>query len=165
MINPTNSKKDGFLASIPTSSIDSKDDTLTRRCKFNFSYMDFSQPAGQKFEEWTHEQLFKLLDKLCAYCKEPLKYWENQKIGGKKNSVLEIYGGFPRVSDFKHPPHVPHQAMWARFRLESSVRLVGFVLPPEYDKKQHPGTGLYFDCNTFYVVFLDVDHRFYKTKK
>lgn len=79
MINPTNSRRDSFLPSIPTASIDSKEDNLTKRCKFNFSYIDFSQSAGQKFEEWTHDQLSKLMDKLCAYCKEPLKYWENKK--------------------------------------------------------------------------------------
>lgn len=166
MIKPHNSKKNGFLDRIPKVSIESANDTLTKRCKFNFSYMDFSQSAGQKFQDWTHEQLSKLLDKLYFYSKEPLKYWKEQKTGiKKKNSVLEVYDKFPLNSNFTHPKHVPHEAKWARFRLEYSVRLIGFVLPSEYDKKEHPGTGFYFDCNTFYVVFLDIDHDFYQTPK
>lgn len=93
--------------------------------------------------------------KLSAYSKGPLKYWENQKIA-EKITVLEIYGGFPRVSDFKTPSTCSASSNVGKIELESSVRLVGFVLPPEYDRKQHAGTGFYFDCNTFYVVFLDL---------
>ena len=163
--------KDAFLSSIPTVSIDKKEDLLTSRCKFNFHYMDFSQAAGQKFEDWTHKQLSELLNKLKNYCERSLFYWSQQPIGkgkshGKKrNKVLEIYGNFPPKSKtlFKHPMHVPHQAKWARFRLESDSRLAGFVIPPEYDGMEHNGTKKRFDCNTFYVVFLDQNHKFYNS--
>ena len=160
-----NSKKDNFLKSIPTASIDSINDTLSKRCKFNFSYMDFSQQAGQKFEDWTHNQLSKLLDKLKEYCQHSLKDLQNMRIGSKNNTILEVYGSFPKKSDFYHPTYVPHQAMWARFRLENKVRLAGFILPFEYESKKHSKTKNTFDCNTFYVVFLDANHRFYITKK
>jgi len=160
-----NTRKEAFLNNIPCVSIDDIKNDLTKRCKFNFSYMDFSQSAGQKFEDWSHEQLAKLLNKLHNYSKESLKRWKNQKIGSKKQNVLEVYEKFPNHSDFIRPKHVPHQAFWARFRLESSVRLIGFVLPDNYHKKEHKGTKELFDCNTFYVVFLDANHRFYKTKK
>lgn len=156
-----NRKKDSFLKSIPTASLDSDSDCLSKKCKFNFAYMDFNQPAGQKFKDWSQGQLSKLLDKLHSYSKETLKYWTNERIGSKANKVLEIYGNFPKNSEFTHPKHVPHQVTWARFRLESSVRLIGFVLPQEYDKKKHPQMNFYFDCNTFYVVFLDANHKFY----
>jgi hypothetical protein len=33
-----NSKKLNFLSSIPTTSLDDKENDLTARCKFNFSY-------------------------------------------------------------------------------------------------------------------------------
>lgn len=163
----SNSKKNNFLNSIPQKSLDSYDDDITARCKFNFSYFDSSQQAGQKFEDWTQDQLSKLLNKLKEYSKYSLKHWQNQKIGSGKHrkNILEIYGNFPRKSDFSFPPHVPHQVSWARFRLEQAVRLIGFVIPDSYLKKEHTKTGLPFDCNTFYIVFLDKYHRFFLTKK
>ncbi len=160
-----NSKKDKFLGSIPVASLDLQNDKITEKCKFNFSYMVFSQSAGQKFEDWDKNQLVKLLDKLCGYSEQPLKYWQKQRVGSNNNKVLEVYGSFPLRSDFQHPKHVPHQALWARFRLESSVRLIGFVIPESYDKQKHKGTKCLFDCNVFYVVFLDANHRFYISKK
>ena len=60
-----NSQKNSFLASLeerPSLECDKND--LTLRCKFNFSYFDTSQSAGQDFKDWTPEQLQKLLDKL-----------------------------------------------------------------------------------------------------
>lgn len=149
-----NKKKNSFLNSIPTASIEPDKDTLTPRCKFNFSYMDFNQPAGQKIEKWTNTQLHKLFNKLHKYCKKPLKYWEKQSIGKKKGHILKVYGNFPKHSDFVHPKHVPHQVLWGRFRMEYSVRLVGFIVPYEYGNTKNEKTGYYFDCNTFYVVFL-----------
>lgn len=158
-----NSKKESFLSSIPTASLDSDGDDLTKRCKFNFSYLDSTQKAGQKIEDWSLSELQKLFDKLHQYSRESLKYWQKQPIGSGRNHVLEIYKKFPVRSDFQHPKHVPHQVLWSRFRLEGSVRLVGFVVPDDYDNKRHKKTQQCFDCNTFYVVFLDAEHRFYKT--
>jgi len=74
---------------------------------------------------------------------------------------LEVYNQFPSKSDFSHPQFVPHEAMWARFRLEGSTRLIGFMIPAEYDGTAHQKTKMLFDSNVFYVVFLDKDHRFY----
>ncbi len=60
---------------------------------------------------------------------------------------------------------IPIEAKWGRFRLKSKVRLVGFVIPEEFHDKIHEKTGLRFDKNTFYVVFLDKEHKFYKVEK
>ena len=160
-----NRKKDDFLNSITIASLNDKKDNTARRCKFNFSFLDTSQSAGQKFADWQNTQLLKLLDKLTYYCKESLSYWKKQSIGKGKWHILEVYDNFPYKSDFSHPKHVPHQALWARFRLEKKRRLIGFVIPLEYSDKEQGNSGFRFDCNTFYVVFLDKDHRFYKTKK
>ena len=152
-----NSGKDKFISKYANkASIDSIQDTLAARCKFNLSYFDV-QNASQSFEGWTHEQLVSLLNKMKEYSREPLKYWIHQ-------NVLEIYGQFPSRSNLTEPNHVPHQARWARFRLEKAVRLVGFTLPDDYDGKQHEGTKKYFDSNVFYIVFLDQDHQFYPMK-
>ena len=158
-----NSRKDAFLTRFPTASIDSKTDKLASKCKFNFGYFTNSQRAGQDFKDWSNEQLLKLLDKLVSYSKESLSHWENQPIGKGSGHVLEVYGKFPTNSDFEHPKHVPHQACWGRFRLESSVRLAGFIIPKDYDNKQQNSSSFKFCSNTFYVVFLDKDHKFYKS--
>ena len=159
-MNPyRNKKKKSFIDKIPTNSLDDTNQNIGNRSKFNFSYFDNCQAAGQDFNNWTKEQLLKLLGKLKEYSREPLDHWTTIKIGSGRHryNVLEEYGSFPRTSDFIHPKHVPHQASWARFRIDQSVRLIGFRIPEEYKGK--------FDRNTFYIVFLDKDHRFYKTNK
>lgn len=163
MTNFNNSKKDKFLSSIPIVSLYEDTNDITNRSKFNFSYFDESQTAGQKFEDWDHNQLVKLLNKLKEYSRHSLQHWKTQKIGsGKKRwNVFQVYGGFPKKSDFSFPKHIPHQANWARFRLEYSVRLIGFIIPEQDHKKEHQKTKEFFDCNTFYVVFLDRNHKFY----
>ena len=160
-----NQKRKSFLEALPKVSIDNTDDLLTMKCKFNFSYFDSSQEAGDDFSDWSAPELSKLLDKIKEFSKDSLVHWKHQPIGSgrHRSNVLEVYDSFPSNSDFIHPKHIPHQASWARFRLESSVRLVGFVIPEEYHDKFHETTGVRFDKNVFYVVFLDKDHRFYKT--
>lgn len=162
-----NSKQKSFLNSdLFKVSLDDKNNDLTSRCKFNLSYFDNSQETGQDFNDWTEAQLVKLLNKLKEYSKSSLKYWSNQKIGtGKhKKDVFANYGSqFPSNTDFKRPSYIPHQVEWARFSLENKVRLIGFVIPHEYHGEIHSQTKEIFDENTFYIVFLDKDHKFYKT--
>jgi hypothetical protein len=154
-----NSKKESFLESIPIISLDNDLDELTIRCKFNFSYFDASQ--GQDFSDWDANELLKLLNKLKEYSKQSLQYWEAQRAG--KYSIFVKYEAFPSNSNFYHPKHIPHQIIWARFHLENKPRLIGFVVPAEYEDTIHKITGKRFDSNTFYIVFLDRDHEFYKT--
>ncbi|MBM6550762.1 hypothetical protein [Marinomonas ostreistagni] len=159
-----NSRKDGFLSKIPTISIFSENNDLSKRCKFNFSYFDRDQDAGQDFKDWNQDNIVKLIDKLINYSKDSLEHWQREKIGRGSGHVLEVYGDFPKKSDFSHPKHVPIEAKWARFRIDSSTRLIGFVTPETcHDMKQ--GSSEWKFCkNTFYIVFLDDEHRFYKTK-
>ncbi|WP_321416455.1 hypothetical protein [uncultured Desulfobacter sp.] len=162
-----NSKKNRFLEKRIKASIESHQDTLIERCKFNFSYMDFSQKSGQTFNELEKKQLADLLNKLKDFSKETLGYWENMKMGGGKKgknyNVLEIYGDFPKKSEFHHPVFVPHEARWGRFRLNNLERLIGFTLPPKYHNTRPFKKDYCFDCNTFYVVFYDPKHKFYAT--
>ncbi len=160
-----NRKKLEFFSDFPLPNLDSEDDLLTTRCKFNFHYMDFNQKAGQKFSDWKQTKLAGLLDKLRIYGEQPLSYWEQQRAGSKDGKVLTIYGKFPAKSKtkFKNPKKtVPHQARWGRFRLGAGARLVGFVIPDDYHGKIHPNTKMRFDYNTFYAVFLDMKHEFWK---
>jgi hypothetical protein len=155
-----NSGKEGFLSSIPTASIELDSDLLADRCKFNFAYFEV-QDAGQSFSDLTHENMAGLFNKLKDFSKESLDYWRNQRVG-KSGYVLSTYGKFPSKSDFKQPKHVPHQAEWGRFRLDWASRLCGFTIPKCFDGKMHKGSGKLWCSNTFYIVFLDEEHKFYK---
>jgi len=146
-------------------SLEDINNDLTLRCKFNFSYFDSSQVAGQKFSDWTQKQLCDLLEKLKNYTTKPLSYWRNLRVGGGGLRTLAIYGGVPSKSEFKHPKFIPHQAQWGRFRLAYKIRLVGFTIPTALHNTFHPKTGEFFDKNTFYVVFLDENHMFYITEE
>lgn len=148
--------KENFLAKLPTYLIENVRNKFSQNINFNFQFFDNSQPDGQDFKDWNHEQLYKLLDKLKEYCKNTLQYWQTMRIGKGSKTVLEIYDRFPVKSDFHHPKHVPLDVAWARFRLESDMRLVGFVVNKETCRQLaiHP--------NIFYVVFLDRNHKFCK---
>lgn len=158
-----NKRKISFLASIPTISIESQDNDLARRAKFNFSYFIRQAQAGQAFDEWTNDELVELCNKFVAYSREPLAHWEKTRAGMGGGHILELYKKFPDRSNFTEPTHVPLQAIWGRFRIDRATRLVGFVLPVDYNGTKHH-CGHLFDCNTFYIVFLDKNHDFYLMK-
>ena len=160
MGNKNKNKRAGaFLDSIPLASIENKDDKLAQKCKFNFSYF-INDSAGQDFRDWTQKQLYELFDKLKAYSEFSLSHWEKQKLGN--HPLFVKYSQFPTNTDFEVPKSIPHQAIWSRFRLEGDSRLIGFVLPDEYRDEEQNKSGFRFDTNTFYVVFLDEHHKFYK---
>ena len=149
-----NTKKKDFLDSLKLPSLNDSNNDLTTRCKFNFSYFDSSQNAGQKFSEWSHKQLYDLLGKLKNFTTNSLDYWRQKRAGKGGLKILEIYRSFPLKSEFDRPKYIPHQVQWSRFRLGHKIRLAGFTIPPEIHKTPHIKTGEYFDKNTFYVVFL-----------
>lgn len=161
--NPRAQSKITDIASI--ASLDSKTDKITERCKFNFHYFHYQDEVSQKFEEWDHNELSKLLNKLKNYSEKSLDAWSKTAIGGKSFNVLEIYDYFPSNTDFTKPKHIPEEVKWARFRLEQKVRLIGFVIPDNYEGEMHDTTGVFYDTNTFYIVYLDRDHRFWKTEE
>jgi hypothetical protein len=158
-----NTNKSSFLNSIPKASIELDTDRIAIKCKFNFSYFTCDQDKASDFSDITNLQLVRLQEKLVNYSKESLEHWQKMGIGNgkKRQHVLEVYGGFPKKSAFTHPIHIPHQALWARFRLEGDARLVGFVIPEEYSNQKQNNNKFLFCCNTFYIVFLDCEHNFY----
>ena len=159
MKRPENKRKETFLSGMPEITIEALQDKFQNNLRFSFRFFDNSQSAGQDFKDWSHEQLYKLFDKLKQYCHEPMNYWLSQPIGsgrGRKH-VLEIYGRFPVKSDFIHPKFIPLDVDWARFRLEHDMRLIGFIV------SQENCTQFCLQANTFYVVFLDELHKFYKS--
>lgn len=160
-----NSKSKLFIKKLSDlRSLEANDNDLATRSKFNFSYIDPSQEAGQDFSDWSQLQLINLLNRIKEYTAKPLDYWRNERVGGGGLKMLANYGTFPAKSLFTCPKHIPHQAEWARFRLGSKIRLIGFTVPTELHKTPHQKSGELFDKNTFYVVFLDRDHKFYITE-
>lgn len=156
-------KKDRFLRELPTNSIDSSD--LASRCKFNFSYFHHDQEFASNFADLEKDSLSELLDKLKEYSKFTLQHWSRARVGGSGRSVLEIYDKFPNPSGFTRPVHVPHDVLWGRFRLEGAVRLVGFVIPASMAGTRATNCEGSYCTNTFYVVFIDTQHKFYITKR
>lgn len=155
-----NSKKQKYLDSIPEYELRSPACNLSERCKFNFSYIDFEQEPSTSFNDWDAGNLVRFLNKLKELSRCSLKYWKTQRYG--QGSVLSVYGSFPKKSDFIHPKHVPLDVLWARFRFEGDLRLVGFVVPDGFDGQLDEPSNQRFCRNTFYAVFLDEEHNFYK---
>ncbi len=100
-----------------------------------------------------------LLQKLAEYTKYSRLHWKNQKINGL--SLLAEYGNFPINSELKIPFNIPNskELIWSRFRLMQKVRVCGFFVTDDIAKEFSLST------NTFYIVFLDKEHLFYKTEK
>ncbi len=164
MAKKGNSKRSSFLSTIPQISLNAIENNLAQRCKFNFSYFVNSDEAGQDFGDWTQEELVKLLEKLKEYSKFTLSHWKTKKVGNYP--VFANYGSaFPTNTDFTEPSHIPIEVEWCRIHLENKPRLIGFVLPDSYHDEIQDSNFFRFDKNTFYVVFLDKEHKFYKINK
>ena len=156
MSKKNNSRKDKFIESIVSFSLQDVWPDISGRCRFNFSYFDANQEHATDVATWDEANLQRFFSKLVSYCNYPLSYWQRQTIGSHRNHVLEIYGAFPRKSGFIHPAHVPSDVDWARFRLDGKKRLIGFTIP-----KCYCTADTHFDDTTFYIVFLDLEHKFY----
>jgi hypothetical protein len=135
---------------LPDITIDAHADGLKNNLSFSFRYFDNTQLNGNVLQAVTKEQLVKIIEKLKHLSSNTIAHWLQQYTG------LTIYNDFPRNSDFSHPTFVPLEVLWARFRLENNVRLCGFLLPTEKVRIHD------LQKNVFYVVFIDLDHKFYK---
>ncbi|OOH85726.1 hypothetical protein BMT54_11535 [Pasteurellaceae bacterium 15-036681] len=158
-----NQRKQNSLAKLSTSIIETSG--IEAKCKFNFAYFDAKDPS-KDFVELGFDNLCDFINKLKEFTKEPLEYWIRR--WEKHNSPLEIYGSFPPKNKtiFEFPKHVPADVKWGRFRLNSEVRLIGFIIPEElHNCSPEPHNGFLFDKNTFYVVFLDLHHQFWISEK
>ncbi|WP_055128226.1 hypothetical protein [Pseudomonas mediterranea] len=152
-----NTKKKGFIERFPQTSLETSD--IESRCKFNFSFFDDTQLHGSSLNGLEPGVLASIMEKVKSYSCNDLNYWRNQRCGSKGLKILADYDTFPPNSRFLHPKFVPHDVTWSRFRMENLSRLIGFTIPGDM-KKTRPGKFLY-DTNTFYVVFIDLEHNFY----
>jgi len=110
-----------------------------------FSFKDFDQSQPKKspetLEMWSKEGLLpKLFDRLTHLAKLTRSEAVNKK-------QIKEYGQFPDKdkTEFSLPSHVPPGVNWsAIMQLGGKIRVVGYVIE-----------------NTFYIVFLDSEHRFF----
>lgn len=112
--------------------------------KVVFSFKDFDKtqiPPGQTYEEWQEKgYLAYLLEKLSHIS-------ELNMIEAKQQKYITEYGSFPKLSDFEHPRHIAEDVNWAVIKKIKGQkgRVAGHIIG-----------------NVFYIVFLDLEHRFWK---
>lgn len=145
MGNKNRDRKNGFQRNEglknTRKTIDNKD-LLT----FSFRHFDETQPKTntQTIDVWVEHGLIKdLFRRLQELSKLTRAEAEQQK-------QIKIYGEFPMRSDFKIPTYITHEVEWG------IIKQVG---------GQVSGVAGYIMDNTFYIVFLDQNHRFWITDK
>lgn len=115
--------------------------------KVVFSFKDFDRnqvPPGQTYEEREREGHL-------SYLIKKLEYISQKNIVEAINEgYIKVYGSFPPNSDFSHPAHIIPGVNWAVIMNINGQkgRVAGHIIN-----------------NVFYIVFLDIDHQFYKMKK
>lgn len=156
-----NHLKKSFLDQFPRTSLASSD--IREKCKFNLSYFENTQADGSSFEILDAPTLADILSKTQAFSCNHLGYWRNKRCGGGGLKIYADYDAFPLNSTFKFPKGVPHDVKWGRFRLDNLTRLVGFTIPNNI-KPPKESEHIPFDHNAFYLVFIDLEHKFYITE-
>lgn len=103
-----------------------------------FSFKHFDPRQGQDFDTWQAEGLLSdMLQRFREHCRTERFH---QCFGEK----FKQYTQFPPTSEFKHPSHVPKDAIWHSMHIKGKPCVIGHMIH-----------------NVFYVVFLDGEHRFW----
>lgn len=160
-----NQKSKKFLSSfVDTITLDKCG--IENYAKFNFHFFDKTEILSKSFDEIDASLLRIIVNKLKDYSGKSLHTWKTIGCGARRRGTLAIYGQFPSHSEFNCPAHVPNDVLWGRFRINSTVRLIGFVIPDDMNGKSYDTKGrkMYLCTNTFYIVFIDLDHKFYPMK-
>ena len=111
---------------------------------FSFIFLDQTQPvdAPQTLELW-HQQ--NLLNSLIVRLKDLCQLTKDEAI---RQEQITIYGTFPPKdkTQYIHPQHVDENVAWAVIKHVGGQkgRIAGYIAE-----------------NTFYIVFLDMNHKFW----
>ena len=114
---------------------------------FSFKDIDETQPkkSPQTFKSWDEENiLVSLLERLKDLSKLTRDEATNQQ-------QIKIYGDFPpsAKTDFNYPKYIDKHVAWGVIEgIDGKKRVVGYIVE-----------------NTFYIVFLDKEHRFWISEK
>lgn len=114
---------------------------------FSFKDLDQSQPRStpETLQVWADKQL---LSPLINRLKELTTLTRDEAI---QQQQIKIYNEFPPndKTAFEHPLHVEESVTWGVIAgLGGKPRVAGYLVE-----------------NTFYVVFLDSEHQFYRSDK
>lgn len=109
---------------------------------FSLRYLDKTQ--GQTPEMWQDEKILaKAINRIQGFCSITV-------VDAMQSQVLKIYGKeIPKDSNYKHPKYLNEDIEWASLRIQGKERIIGFV-ESEF---------------IFNIVFLDMEHEFYPSKK
>lgn len=111
---------------------------------FSLKDIDKNQiPPGQSYEEWAGNGLL-------TYLLEKLEYISQKTMTEAiQEGYIKVYDNFPPRSDFRHPVHITSDVKWAVIMKikGQKARVAGHIID-----------------NVFYIVFLDMNHLFYKMK-
>lgn len=108
----------------------------------SFRYFDRSQ--GQNFKEWEENEILSTAtEKLSSLCQMTVSQATHQQI-------VKVYTKveFPPKSKFTYPKQVPDGVNWGSMHIQGKECVVGF-----------------FEDNVFNIVFLDMNHEFWPSKK
>ena len=117
---------------------------LSTEAFFLISFRHLDKNQGDNLRSWEkYNILAHSIEVLAGYCNNTLTSQAN-------NKKFTIYGDFPPSdkTDFTFPKHIPEDADWARIHITGKQCLVGHIVQ-----------------NIFYVVFLDKEHKFWKSNK
>lgn len=122
--------------------------SIRKLLTFSFKDIDETQPsnAPQSIKSWNDEGLLKpFLERL----RDLSKLTRDEAC---KQQKIKIYGDFPAKAktDFFHPRHVDEHVAWGVINSVGGQkgRIAGYIVE-----------------STFYVVFLDKEHRFFISEK
>lgn len=115
---------------------------------FSLKHLVDVDNVGQSLSEWAKgdsKLLLGLLQKMAHISKQT-------PADARQDSTLTVYGDFPArdQTDFNRPAHLKAQKNWGVIRNigGQKARVAGF-----------------FSDNVFHIVFLDKDHKFWKSNR
>jgi len=109
---------------------------------FSLRYLDRTQ--GQSPEKWEDEKILaKAINRIQGFCTMTVR-------DALQSQVLKIYGkDIPKDSSYSHPKYLDDDIEWASLRIQGKERIIGYL-----------ETDFIFN-----IVFLDMEHDFYPSKK
>lgn len=128
--------------------VKSSDNTTNNYISISFRYFQNSNTGpGQGLQDWKDEDLlFDMLVSLTHITSTNITELQS------KDKKLTLYGSFPDKSfnEFTIPASITTEKKWGTLRNigGQKARIAGFL-----------------EDNVFYIVFLDKEHKFYKTNK
>lgn len=122
--------------------------TDEKNINFSLKYFHDIDDIGQSLKTWSEDEQKPLL----GLMQKVLHISRLTTAQAFQDKSIKIYGDFPatHVSDFKCPPALTNEKQW------------GVISHIGGQKSRVAG---FLRGNTFYMVYLDKDHRFWKSAK